>query len=130
MTELRGTLYYIAPEVLSGSYGLGADMWSIGVIAFMLLTGHMPFRRSDVSRGSDLRVVKDICEGRVNWSPCFHDLSQDAQQFLKALLVVDPGCRLSASQALAHPWIVGQGMADDVPVRPQAPRIRVSTADL
>merc|ERR1719410_3091591 len=106
MTELRGTLYYIAPEVLSGSYGLGADMWSIGVIAFMLLTGHMPFRRSDGSRGSDLRVVKDICEGRVNWSPCFHDLSQDA-----------------------HQWIVGQGMADDVLVRPQAPRIRVSTVD-
>jgi len=98
-----GTLNYVAPEVLESSYTSKCDLWSLGVSAFVILFGYMPFR------GTEKKMKQDIRIGRVSvrmqdWST----LSQEAQDFIQKLLVIDPNHRLSAKHALAHPWIANR----------------------
>jgi len=104
MSQACGSTHYVAPEVLAKSYTLKADMWSLGVIVFMLLTGSPPFHGA-----GDSEVLKKIKTGAVHWSSRFKRLSEPAQGFVKSLLVVDPSMRLDAPGALAHPWIKGSG---------------------
>jgi len=75
-------------------------MWSLGVLAYILLTGSPPIHGAD-----DADVMRKIRAGEVEWSARFRRLSEDAQGFVKALLVVDPAQRLTAQGALSHPWI-------------------------
>jgi calcium-dependent protein kinase len=95
-----GTLAYVAPEVLKRSYTSQCDLWSMGVMVFILLSGRMPFYGD-----SDEQIV-DIKKGRYvfrkeQWS----NVSQDAQSFTKALLEMDPAKRLTARGALEHHWL-------------------------
>ncbi|CAJ1420279.1 unnamed protein product [Effrenium voratum] len=103
MTQACGSTHYVAPEVLGNSYTLKADMWSLGVISFMLLTGTPPFH------GPDREVLNKIRAGKVHWGSRFKKLSANAQDFVQALLVVNPNARLDAQGALQHPWIQGLG---------------------
>lgn len=102
MKEACGTLPYAAPEVLRRCYAGGScDMWSLGCTAFILLCGHMPFSASD-----DLALTAQICQGKcckrkARWEA----LSSNARDFLEKLLVVEPAGRMTAKQALAHPFI-------------------------
>jgi calcium-dependent protein kinase len=96
-----GSLYYVAPEVLDKKYGTTCDLWSMGVIAFVLLTGCFPFAGSTRSR-----VIKRIRAGDRDELP-FGKLSKVAEDFVDALLVVDPATRLTAEKALRHPFIEG-----------------------
>eukprot|EP00746_Dinoflagellata_sp_MGD_P145296 gnl/MRDRNA2_/MRDRNA2_77925_c0_seq1.p1 gnl/MRDRNA2_/MRDRNA2_77925_c0~~gnl/MRDRNA2_/MRDRNA2_77925_c0_seq1.p1 ORF type:complete len:557 (+),score=100.85 gnl/MRDRNA2_/MRDRNA2_77925_c0_seq1:124-1794(+) len=96
-----GTISYVAPEVLSGSYTEKCDLWSLGVIVYMMLAGRPPFNGID-----DEGTVKLIMSGnykmrKKEWT----STSEQARQFVRALLVVDPAKRLNAHQALEHPWI-------------------------
>jgi len=109
MSQACGTIHYVAPEVLAHAYTEQADMWSVGVIAYMLLTGSPPFHG-----GSDDEVLTKIKAGNVHWSSRYRRLSPCAQGFLKALLVVDPAKRLTAQQALEHPWIKERHLAEEV----------------
>jgi len=98
-----GTLAYVAPEVLNKSYTSKCDLWSLGVIVFILLVGYMPFS------GSEEHQMQTIKAGRYTskpekWAP----VSSPAKDFVKKLLVVDPDARLSAEEALAHPWIANR----------------------
>jgi serine/threonine protein kinase len=96
-----GTLPYTAPEVvLKRSYTDQCDIWSLGVIVFVMLSGQMPFR------GSDAELVSAITSGRYamqagQWGA----ISHEARSLVSGMLSVDPRTRLTAKQALQHPWI-------------------------
>jgi calcium-dependent protein kinase len=102
MSRFCGTLAYMSPQVLGHSYTEKADMWSMGVIVYLSLMGTLPFGPFDESMHVD---EKRIRHGDVQWSLRFPELSYPAQDFVKALLVVDPTRRLSATDALGHSWI-------------------------
>jgi calcium-dependent protein kinase len=100
MTNSLGTISYVAPEVLNRSYTSQCDLWSLGVIAFILLSGYMPFS------GSEANQVKNISKGKYLVKPeRWANVSDEAKSFVHALLEVDPSKRLTAQQALDHPWI-------------------------
>jgi calcium-dependent protein kinase len=97
MTDKLGTAAYAAPEVLNGSYTSQCDLWSFGVIVFILLAGYMPFNKVEVDC---------IKQGRYCWRPAsWANVSDLAVDFVKKLLTVDPAQRLTAAQALDHPWL-------------------------
>jgi len=95
-----GTLSYVAPEVLGKNYNNKCDMWSLGVTVFILLFGYMPFSGSENDQIKNIRHGKYTKKDR-EWKK----VSPAAQQFIEALLVVNPAERLSAAQALETPWI-------------------------
>lgn len=102
LNDIVGSAYYVAPEVLHRSYGTEADMWSIGVIAYILLCGSRPFWA---------RTESGIFRAVLKADPSFDEapwpsLSADAKDFVKRLLNKDYRKRLTASQALSHPWLV------------------------
>jgi serine/threonine protein kinase len=101
LNDIVGSAYYVAPEVLHRSYGTEADMWSIGVIAYILLCGSRPFW-SRTESGIFRAVLKaDPNFDEVPWP----SLSPDAIDFVKRLLNKDYRKRLTAAQALSHPWL-------------------------
>lgn len=101
LNDIVGSAYYVAPEVLHRSYGTEADMWSIGVIAYILLCGSRPFWA---------RTESGIFKAVLKTEPSFEEapwpsLSSDARDFVKRLLNKDYRKRMTASQALCklHP---------------------------
>ncbi len=101
MTEGVGTIYTMAPQVLRGVYTSQADLWSIGVIAYMLLSNTKPFY------GKKRRhVVSRILKGSFSfYAPSWENISQEAKDFVTDLIEVDPKKRLDADRALAHAWL-------------------------
>lgn len=108
MSQSCGSLHYVAPEVLAHSYTVQADMWSLGVIVYMLLTGTTPFR------GSEEQVARSIKAGTPYYCSRFYKLSAPAQAFVQALLVRNPGRRMTAAAALEDSWIVKRSQAKDI----------------
>ncbi|XP_019165960.1 PREDICTED: CDPK-related kinase 1-like isoform X2 [Ipomoea nil] len=103
LNDIVGSAYYVAPEVLHRSYGTEADMWSIGVIAYIILSGSRPFWARTES-GIFRAVLKiDPSFDEAPWNT----LSSDAVDFVKRLLNKDYRKRLTAAQALSHPWLAG-----------------------
>lgn len=102
MNNVVGTPYYIAPEVLKKNYTKSADLWSVGVIAYILLCGYPPFN------GEDNNAVYDaVRRGRYSFpSAEWSGTSRESRHFIRCLLQKDPQKRMSAMQALKHPWIV------------------------
>ncbi|CAJ1372484.1 unnamed protein product, partial [Effrenium voratum] len=95
-----GTLAYVAPEVLDQNYTSQCDMWSLGVTIFILLFGYMPFS------GNEDKQISDIKHGKYTVKPAKWDgVSSVAKDFVKQLLVVKPGVRLTAEDALKHAFI-------------------------
>ncbi|XWS54829.1 hypothetical protein CRYUN_Cryun10bG0122900 [Craigia yunnanensis] len=111
LNDIVGSAYYVAPEVLHRSYSTEADVWSIGVIAYILLCGSRPFWARTES-GIFRAVLK--ADPNFNEAP-WPSLSSEAKDFVKRLLNKDPRKRMTAAQALSHPWIQNH---DDVKVPP------------
>ncbi|XP_013611446.1 PREDICTED: calcium-dependent protein kinase 28 [Brassica oleracea var. oleracea] len=110
--DIVGSAYYVAPEVLKRRSGPESDVWSIGVITYILLCGRRPFwdRTEDGIFKEVLRNKPDF--RRKPWST----ISDSAKDFIKKLLVKDPRARLTAAQALSHAWVREGGNATDIPV--------------
>lgn len=94
-----GTPEYVAPEVFSNSYNEKCDMWSFGVILYIMLMGEMPFKGKTSMETVRLVTSEDYPRVR-NWQK----LSFDAQDLITRLLVKDPQKRLSAEECLKHVW--------------------------
>lgn len=107
-----GTRVYLSPEmILKKPYTQAVDMWSIGCIAYVLLCGYHPF-----SEDIDTPLYNQIVTGQ--WE--FHEhswgtITDGAKDFVTELLVLDPTSRMTARQALRHPWIRAVGSAPNSP---------------
>lgn len=100
-----GTPTYVSPEVLQGKpYDEKVDMWSIGVILYVVLVGYPPFLEESQERQSQKIMTADYQFYDDDW----RSISQEAQDLIRRLLVIDPAERLSATQALEHSWIKGE----------------------
>lgn len=96
-----GTPYYVAPEVLNREYTKSCDIWSIGVITYILLCGYPPFYGDN-----DNQIFDSVRTGRFDFPrPDWDNISSAAKDFICALLRKDPRMRLSAAEALRHRWI-------------------------
>uniref|UniRef100_A0A6U1ZVH7 Uncharacterized protein n=1 Tax=Trieres chinensis TaxID=1514140 RepID=A0A6U1ZVH7_TRICV len=96
-----GTIFTMAPEAFSGNYEFKSDVWSVGVIAFMLLSSQIPFYAKDKPK-----VVRKIltCRYRMK-EKAWKNVSDAARDFVKSLLKVDPETHPSAIFALQDPWL-------------------------
>jgi len=102
MQTACGTPGYVAPEVLQAEgYGEEVDMWSIGVITYILLCGFPPFYSESVPE-----VFEQIMKAEYDYpAEYWDDISDEAKDFINHLLVVDVKKRLTAKKALEHAWL-------------------------
>ena len=101
MTSKVGTPYYIPPEVLRKSYNYKCDMWSAGVVMYILLCGYPPF-----GGNTDQEILKKVSVGRFAFpSPEWDDISFEAKDLVEKLLIMDVNRRFDSRQAIAHSWI-------------------------
>ena len=98
---LAGTLIYMAPEVLNKDYDEKADIWSLGILLFMIATGKQPYHPRNIE---EMKKIISIGPLFYNWADT-KELSTDLFSFIDGLLKSDPSERLSARQALNHIWI-------------------------
>ncbi|KAL3687100.1 hypothetical protein R1sor_013409 [Riccia sorocarpa] len=113
-TNLVGSPYYIAPEVLNRSYGPEADIWSAGVILYILLSGVPPFWGE-----TDQTIFNKILRGRTDFhSYPWPSISASAKDLVKRMLDMNPRTRITAKEVLAHPWISVDGVAPTEPFDP------------
>jgi len=104
MQTACGTPGYVAPEILQArGYGKEVDMWSVGVITYILICGFPPFYNENVPLLFESIMKADFDYPAEYWD----DVSDDCVDFIDSLLVVDPKKRLSTKQALEHTWLKG-----------------------
>ena len=101
MTTPNGTPYYIAPEVLKGSYTTACDNWSMGVVMYIMLSGKPPFHGKDNNE-----ILNNVLHGSFDFkSPVWEQISDLAKDLIKNLLCRNADERLTATEAYNHPWI-------------------------
>lgn len=99
--ERVGSFYYVAPEVLTGSYDGRADLWSIGVILYMLLSGSPPFNGAKPEA-----ILEQVSLAQVKFeAPVWRNISKPPKGLIHQLLTRDPEMRPSAEEALEGPWV-------------------------
>mmetsp|Transcript_3643 Transcript_3643/g.6706 ORF Transcript_3643/g.6706 Transcript_3643/m.6706 type:complete len:514 (-) Transcript_3643:99-1640(-) len=101
LSRVVGSSYYVAPEVLKKSYTEACDLWSLGVIVYMLLSGAPPFYGKN-----DEAIKASIVQGEYTFPhELFRDVSDEAMAFVSTLLSYNTEYRYTADQALTHPWL-------------------------
>ena len=96
VNELAGTPYYVAPEVIDENYGKKADVWSMGVVLYFLMSGKLPFV------ATNMRDLFDKIKQKHFQMP--KEFSEDLRDLVKKMLMKDPDQRISALEAMNHPW--------------------------
>jgi len=92
---------YLLKVTLDPPHKPKGDIWSIGVITYLLLSGHLPFQGT-----CEAEIFKSILRGKFDFSlPAWHDISSDAKEFIAMLLTYDFKLRPSAEQALGYDWL-------------------------
>uniref|UniRef100_A0A7N0ZWP6 non-specific serine/threonine protein kinase n=1 Tax=Kalanchoe fedtschenkoi TaxID=63787 RepID=A0A7N0ZWP6_KALFE len=110
--DVVGSAYYVAPEVLRRSYGKEIDVWSAGVILYILLSGVPPFWGE-----SETAIFNSVLKGELDFeSDPWPSISYSAIDLVRKMLRQDPKKRLTAAQVLEHPWIRVGGEATDKPL--------------
>ncbi|KAG0463472.1 hypothetical protein HPP92_019541 [Vanilla planifolia] len=111
-TDVVGSPYYVAPEVLKKRYGPEADIWSVGVIIYILLSGVPPFW-AETEQG----IFDEVLHGDLDFeSDPWPNISESAKDLVKKMLVRHPEGRLTAHEVLCHPWVQIDGVAPDQPL--------------
>ncbi|CAN6246548.1 unnamed protein product [Urochloa humidicola] len=113
-TDVVGSPYYVAPEVLRKRYGPEADVWTAGVILYILLSGVPPFW-AETQQGIFDAVLKGVIDFDSDPWPV---ISESAKDLIRRMLNPRPAERLTAHEVLCHPWICDQGVAPDRPLDP------------
>ncbi|KAK4439338.1 Calcium-dependent protein kinase [Sesamum alatum] len=108
--DIVGSAYYVAPEVLRRSYGKEIDVWSAGVILYILLSGVPPFWAENEKGIFDAILKEEIDFDSQPWP----SISNSAKDLVRKMLTKDPKRRITSGQVLEHPWIKGQ--ASDKPI--------------
>ncbi|XP_043715138.1 calcium-dependent protein kinase 1-like isoform X2 [Telopea speciosissima] len=110
--DVVGSPYYVAPEVLRKHYGPEADVWSAGVMIYILLSGVPPFW-AETEQG----IFDQILHGHIDFSSDpWPRISGSAKDLIKKMLVRDPKKRLTVHQVISHPWVLVDGEAPDKPL--------------
>ncbi|KAK4790859.1 hypothetical protein SAY86_031272 [Trapa natans] len=110
--DIVGSAYYVAPEVLKRKSGPESDVWSIGVITYILLSGRRPFWDK-----TEDGIFKEVLRNKPDFSrKPWPMISDSAKDFVKKLLVKNPQARLTAAQALSHTWVREDGNAPEIPI--------------
>jgi len=111
-TDVVGSPYYVAPEVLKKKYGPEADVWSAGVIIYILLCGVPPFWAEN-----EQGIFEEVLHGRLDFeSEPWPSISEGAKDLVRRMLIRDPRKRLTAHEVLRHPWVQVGGLAPDKPL--------------
>jgi len=110
--EVVGSAYYVAPEVLRRNYGPECDIWSCGVILYILLSGVPPFWGETEKHVFDA-IVKGVYD--TTESP-WDKISDEAKDCVNRMLEKKPEKRATAQEILQHPWMKENGVASDKPI--------------
>ncbi|GMJ03431.1 ARABIDOPSIS THALIANA CALCIUM-DEPENDENT PROTEIN KINASE 6 [Hibiscus trionum] len=108
-TDVVGSPYYVAPEVLKKNYGPEADVWTAGVMLYILLSGVPPFW-AETQQGIFDAVLKGYIDFNSDPWPLISDSAKD---LIRKMLCSQPSERLTAHEVLCHPWICENGVAPD-----------------
>ncbi|GLT49745.1 hypothetical protein SLA2020_232790 [Shorea laevis] len=111
-SEIVGSPYYMAPEVLKRNYGPEVDIWSAGVILYILLCGVPPFW-AETEQGVALAILRGAIDFKREPWP---QISDSAKSLVRQMLEPDPKKRLTAQQVLEHPWLQNAKKAPNVPL--------------
>jgi len=126
--RMNGTPYYIAPEVLTGHYNESCDMWSIGVIMFIMIFGFPPFydNSNNPNRMRGDKVIyanvkkgftPKVKRGYGPWFPKAQPVSISCKDLIARLLRSDVASRMTSEEAMSHPWILGQDLGGKLVVQ-------------
>lgn len=100
LKTIAGTPYYMAPEVLESRYDSKCDIWSLGVLLYVFMSGYLPFQGENRND-----VFYKITNGKYHFNhPEFKVVSEEAIDLIKKCLTTDPKKRINAGEALNHKW--------------------------
>ena len=102
MHTIVGTPYYVAPEVLKGNYDFSCDVWSLGVILYIMICGYPPFEGDN-----NKEIFKRVLQQQLEFDPeDWSDISNEAKHLLTLMLSKDPKSRITIVDCLNHPWFL------------------------
>ena len=115
LTKRCGTPMYMAPEVARGfPYGSAADMWSLGCAVYLMIAGYPPFMVE--KREPRSRLIRKILNAKFEfYKEEWGHVSEELKDFISQLINLQPTRRLTAKEALKHPWITGEGQDYSLP---------------